>query len=395
MASQADLPGEPAIVADNIRAVQAAWFASQLERMRFFDVADRIVERFQAGLLPLGRGAAGRRVLGSVPLEGGLSATARRQLWARTPGLLGGDAAATAQRDFQDLWLRFIASVSNFARQPDVSDLLRTTSRRAVWQSARALATQLSAWGSGGPFFAAKELARDVNRLRDLLQDATVLSAFGARDMWSVIDQVAGSELGGAVNVVRYRERAVAGSTVLQWLADHADALQRHPEPPADADLPGAALHNAVARWLALADTHADAKDKTKPDARTNADVAPGKAPAVSPWAGAATRATATAKLGQVASRYLGETEKNLGALFERAKDSNAVLLFDEADALFGRRTEVKDAHDRHAGSEDAPPPPPPPPPAPAPAPAPAVGVPVAGDPLRRQLPSTRRISRP
>ena len=371
MASQADLPGAPAIVADNIRAVQAAWFAAQLERMRFFDVADRIVERFQAGLLPLGRGAAGRRVLGAVTLEGGLSASARRQLWARTLGMPGGDAAAPTNRDFQELWRRFVSSVSNFARQPDVSDPLRTTARRAVWQSARALAMQLSAWGSGSPFFAAQELAREVNRIRDLLQDRALRGAFGARDMWGVIDQVTTNELGGAVNVTRYRARALAGSALLQWLADHADALQNNPEPPADADVPDAALRKAVAQWLALA--------------------LAGQSPAPPLRAGASADARAGVSLGRVASRYIGETEKNLGALFERVKDSHAVLLFDEADTLFGRRTEVKDAHDRHAGSEAAPPPAP----APAPAPASAVGAPVSGDPLRRQRPSTRRISRP
>jgi ATPase family associated with various cellular activities (AAA) len=46
---------------------------------------------------------------------------------------------------------------------------------------------------------------------------------------------------------------------------------------------------------------------------------------------------------------YIGETEKNLDALLEQAKRLNWVLFFDEADALFGKRTEVKDAHDRYA----------------------------------------------
>lgn len=53
--------------------------------------------------------------------------------------------------------------------------------------------------------------------------------------------------------------------------------------------------------------------------------------------------------LGQIASKYIGETEKNLRTIFAAAADSGAVLFFDEADALFGRRTEVKDGHDRYA----------------------------------------------
>ena len=56
--------------------------------------------------------------------------------------------------------------------------------------------------------------------------------------------------------------------------------------------------------------------------------------------------------LNAVVSEYIGETEKNLGRVFNAAKDSHAVLFFDEADALFGKRTDVKDSHDRYANIE-------------------------------------------
>jgi len=56
--------------------------------------------------------------------------------------------------------------------------------------------------------------------------------------------------------------------------------------------------------------------------------------------------------LSAVVSKYIGETEKNLAHVFADAETSNAILFFDEADALFGRRTEVKDAHDRYANVE-------------------------------------------
>jgi AAA+ superfamily predicted ATPase len=56
--------------------------------------------------------------------------------------------------------------------------------------------------------------------------------------------------------------------------------------------------------------------------------------------------------LSRVISKYIGETEKNLSRLFREAETSNAILFFDEADALFGKRSEVKDAHDRHANIE-------------------------------------------
>lgn len=53
--------------------------------------------------------------------------------------------------------------------------------------------------------------------------------------------------------------------------------------------------------------------------------------------------------LSAVVSKYIGETEKNLAQIFDAAETGGVVLLFDEADALFGKRTEVKDSHDRHA----------------------------------------------
>lgn len=58
--------------------------------------------------------------------------------------------------------------------------------------------------------------------------------------------------------------------------------------------------------------------------------------------------------LSAVVSKYVGETEKNLNVIFNEARSSNAILFFDEADAIFGKRSEVKDAHDRYANIEVA-----------------------------------------
>ena len=61
-----------------------------------------------------------------------------------------------------------------------------------------------------------------------------------------------------------------------------------------------------------------------------------------------------TVNLASVVSKYIGETEKNLERIFTEAAGINGVLLFDEADAIFGKRSEVKDAHDRYANVESA-----------------------------------------
>lgn len=56
--------------------------------------------------------------------------------------------------------------------------------------------------------------------------------------------------------------------------------------------------------------------------------------------------------LSKVVSKYIGETEKNLRRIFDAAEARGAILFFDEADALFGKRSEVKDSHDRYANVE-------------------------------------------
>jgi AAA+ superfamily predicted ATPase len=56
--------------------------------------------------------------------------------------------------------------------------------------------------------------------------------------------------------------------------------------------------------------------------------------------------------LATMVSKYIGETEKNLDKVFQAAREANAILFFDEADAIFGKRSEVKDAHDRYANIE-------------------------------------------
>jgi SpoVK/Ycf46/Vps4 family AAA+-type ATPase len=56
--------------------------------------------------------------------------------------------------------------------------------------------------------------------------------------------------------------------------------------------------------------------------------------------------------LSMIVSKYIGETEKNLSKIFDRAENKNWILFFDEADALFGKRTSVKDSHDRYANQE-------------------------------------------
>ncbi len=68
--------------------------------------------------------------------------------------------------------------------------------------------------------------------------------------------------------------------------------------------------------------------------------------------AGALGRRLYRVDLSRVVGKYIGETEKNLARIFDSAAAGGTLLFFDEADALFGKRSEVKDAHDRYANQE-------------------------------------------
>jgi len=77
-----------------------------------------------------------------------------------------------------------------------------------------------------------------------------------------------------------------------------------------------------------------------------------GKTLAAEVIAGALSLDLVVVDVAQVVSKYIGDTEKNLSRVFDAAEDSASVLVFDEADTLFGRRTEVRDSHDRYANLE-------------------------------------------
>lgn len=77
-----------------------------------------------------------------------------------------------------------------------------------------------------------------------------------------------------------------------------------------------------------------------------------GKTLAAETLAGELGRPLQRVKLSEVVGKYIGETEKNLQRLLDKAQAAGAILLFDEADALFGKRTAVKDSHDRYANQE-------------------------------------------
>jgi len=374
------------IVKENLHATQAIYFAYQLEEMRLFQVVETIVELFHQGLLPIGRGSAGQKLEQYWRSHRPQPESVRRNAYWRMFGVApGGDArAGEPNSEFLSLWMRFISAVSAYAREHRVAALITppTPANALVRNAARDVATNLSASGWGAAYFVAEQLTADIQRALDILGDSEVQQAFGARDAWQVIDNVNTTYLGGARNVALIRTKAQAGRSIFGWLAK-LDQTSTHDD---------AELVDAVECWIAASATSDDAVEeyaqpRESPQMSASAGTLPAIAKDLLDAAGLSPRdphasnglivcfhgAPRTGKtmaayvltqalslellridLAAVSGKYIGETSKNIDAVFDAAERAGAVLLIDEADALFGKRAEVKDAHDRYANIDVA-----------------------------------------
>jgi hypothetical protein len=221
------------IIAENVRVMGPMIVSAMFEELKVFQVVDRIVEQFQHGVLPIGPGEAGRmlyRYWREAPNR--MSEQERRNFAAITLGVPGGDPSGLVNRDFNDLWIRFVSSVSSFIRQNEVDALLRSAmpspiSHQQVRKAARDLASNLSLHGYGMAHYAAREVQSQVTFMIKLLQDPEIRGCYGARDMWQVVDQVATYDLGGAKTSSRYRTLATCGTIITAWLANNVNRIHR------------------------------------------------------------------------------------------------------------------------------------------------------------------------
>ncbi len=220
------------IVRENLDAAQAIYFAYQLEEARMPQVVERIVELFRAGLLPLSYGKTGDYLYSYYKKASErITEGERRDLYMRAFGAPGGDPSINQpNREFNDLWWRFVSSVSSFGRQLTVDRMFRSqiplsVSQEQVRKAARDLAASLSRNCYGIAYQFSKELKTLIIEYRDLLSDQEIRTSFGARDMWQVMDQVNANYLGGTRNSHRYRTQAKCGAIVIAWLAQNHQRL--------------------------------------------------------------------------------------------------------------------------------------------------------------------------
>jgi hypothetical protein len=230
------------IVPDNVRLMGPMICAAMFDELKAFQVVDKLVELFQQGMLPIGSGEAGKllyKYWKDAPNR--MSEGERRNFYAMTMGVPGGETSGMVNRDFNDLWIRFVSSVSSFIRQNEVDRMLRAAlpspiSQQQVRKAARDLAANLSLHGYGMAYYAALDLQTQIKFMIQLLGDADIRSAYGAHTMWQVVDQVATLELGGAKTSSRYRTLATCGAIITAWLANNVTRIMRATGPIIDID---------------------------------------------------------------------------------------------------------------------------------------------------------------
>jgi len=214
----------------SLRATELIYVAAMLEEGRMFRVVDRLVQLFESGRLPLSRGmAAGKLVTYAKAAALRMSERERRAVYGKVLGI--GDDGGASNREFHDLWTRFLSAVAAFSRKSSVANASGSSpalaSQEEIRKAGRDLAANLSRHGSGIAYIAARELQTQIRDMIGLLSDREILSTHGASDLWQVIEQIASKEFGGARNVARYRSLSTSGATVIAWLATKSDDLSR------------------------------------------------------------------------------------------------------------------------------------------------------------------------
>ena len=222
-----DTNGE--IVSANLRALETVYFTAMLEEARLFDVVDRLVTMFSHGMLPLGPGRPGAMLYHHwKEHHNKLTSAQRHNVYARAFGLPGGDASVMPNREFNDLWLRFVSIVGMYSAElQSLPPGERSVSPEEVLVSGRILAINLSTHGHGLAWFAARDFKPEIQQAIELLSDAELQIAFDAKDPWQVIHNVAASELGARPNVPRAHTRAKSGVIIIRWLANRRARLLR------------------------------------------------------------------------------------------------------------------------------------------------------------------------
>ena len=200
-----------------LEAAAALYSGAALEQLDPFALVDRLVELWMRGGVPTGATSSASRRLDGYWLHRAerLDAEERRAIYARV-----------FDADFDERWVALVASLAR--SEGDTGD--RAADVRGV----------LNAAVDESVLLAAPLLIAHLREALEILDDAEILHAYGARDIWQLVDTLARMELGREFDVVRARTMAAAGTLIIGWLAEEVEAV---PEEVAD----------AAAVWLSAA----------------------------------------------------------------------------------------------------------------------------------------------
>ena len=247
---------------DNVTAVSAIYFAAQLEELKLVATAEKVAEQFMQQQVPITRGIGGEAIFRFIKdAPNRLTEAELKGIYARTFGFAQGAVdEQLPNREFADLWIRFLSAVSVLNREDLATGVRKSLTAQQVFKNARDLAVNLSLHGYGVAHFAAVELQDLVTTVIKMLSYPEVLAAYGVTDIWQLVERVSALYLGGSANGVRQRTLAQSGARIIQWLAKKQPYLVGAAAGGLKFDEPQ--LVAEVERWLAVTGTDDTSIDK-------------------------------------------------------------------------------------------------------------------------------------
>jgi hypothetical protein len=226
------------IVPENIQACGMMYAAYQLELAKLLPVLDLVSDLYDDGLIPIAFDAAGQALddYRFTDYER-ISAAKRATYFARVFGMKGADVPKTVvpNAQFETLMLRFTSTVAEYERIRDLAQTWGQTgggpgttrpgaiTSEHVRKAGRELAANLSLYGWASAHTVARRLNGHIKQALAILGLTQVQQAFGASNVWQVIERVSQQELKTTPNIVKYRTMADAGKKVLDVVARNPD----------------------------------------------------------------------------------------------------------------------------------------------------------------------------
>ena len=226
--------GDSDLVSDNIRVMGLAYSLALLEKTLLLPVTDRLTTLFMNGMLPFGHDAAGKALDDYYwDTEDRFTESQRRSHYSRMLGMPGGEVSKeiAPNKDFEQLFLRLISSVSEFIRQREVDRMFNNPARllSVTSEQVRTRAFEvgqnasLHSWGAG--FHVTTRINRQLQLAIDILNQPQVLKTYAASNHWQVVERVAQQDFGGAPNWSKYSTMAQSSSTIFNLLAKYTSVL--------------------------------------------------------------------------------------------------------------------------------------------------------------------------